>query len=126
LTALSRLATAVRIVLAAALVVLAGAVPVRMMGAAFDPFQPYPGHTADYGVARPRAIRAALPAIAERPEKVALVFGSSGLARAFVPSVFDDVLARGGKQYVSFNLARLSRRETSGLGSPSSAFRYQS
>jgi hypothetical protein len=107
LTALSRLATAVRIVLAAALVVLAGAVPVRMMGAAFDPFQPYPGHTADYGVARPRAIRAALPAIAERPEKVALVFGSSGLARAFVPSVFDDVLARGGKQYVSFNLAQL-------------------
>jgi hypothetical protein len=102
-----RLAIALRTVAAAALVVLAGAVPVRLIGAALDPFQPYPGHTADYGVVRPRAIRAALPAIVDRPEEVAVVLGSSGVARAFVPQTFDDALARGGKRYASFNLAQV-------------------
>jgi hypothetical protein len=78
-----------------------------MVARALDPFQPYPGHTSDYGVPRPRAIRAALPDIADRREEVAIVLGSSGIARAFVPSVFDDTLARSGGRYVSFNLAQL-------------------
>lgn len=101
-----RFATALRTVTAAALVVLAGAAPVRMVGAAFAPFEPYPGHTADYGVERSRAIRAALPAIADRPEQVAIVLGSSGVGRAFVPDVFDAAVSRGGRRYVSFNLAQ--------------------
>jgi hypothetical protein len=94
-------------VAAAALVVLAGAVPVRLIEASFDPFQPYPGHTADYGVVRPRAIRAALPEIADREERQVLVLGSSAVARAFVPSVFDATLASRGKPYVSYNLAQM-------------------
>ncbi len=52
MTALARLATALRTVSAAALVVLGGGAVVRATGAAFDPFQAYPGHTSDYGVAR--------------------------------------------------------------------------
>jgi hypothetical protein len=80
---------------------------VRLIGAAFDPFHPYPGHTSDYGVARTRAIRAALPDIADRPEKGVIVLGSSGLARAFVPSVFDAALDGGRGRRVSFNLAQL-------------------
>jgi hypothetical protein len=106
LTALTRIATALRVLSAAALVVILGTLPVRMVTAAFDPFQPYPGHTVDYGFVRPRAIRAALPAIADRPEETVLVLGSSGVARAFVPSVFDTALAGSGKHYVSFNLAQ--------------------
>ena len=103
----TRVAIALRTVAAAALVVLGGAVPVRLASAAFDPFEPYPGHTADYGVERSRAIRAALASIADRPEDVVIVLGSSGAARAFVPAVFDDALAIRGKRYVSFNLAQL-------------------
>ena len=40
---------------------LSSAVLVRAVAAAFNPFLPYPGHPADYGIARSRAIRAALP-----------------------------------------------------------------
>lgn len=98
------LATALRTVSAAALVVGASGAMVRTISAAFDPFQAYPGHTSDYGVARTRALRAALPEIVERPGKAVLVVGSSGLARAFVPSVFDAALDDG---HVSFNLAQL-------------------
>jgi hypothetical protein len=101
------LPTALRTVIAAALVVLAGAGIVRLVGAAFDPFEPHPGHTADYGVERPVAIRAALPSIAERPEHVAIVLGSSGIGQAFVPDTFDAALSHAGKPYVSFNLAQL-------------------
>lgn len=105
--ALPRLATALRTVTAAVLVVLGGGVLVRAIAAAFDPFQAYPGHTSDYGVARTRAIRAALPDIVGRPEKTVIVTGSSGLGRAFVPAAFDAALDRGGERYVSFNLAQL-------------------
>jgi hypothetical protein len=101
------LATALRTVSAAALVVLGGGAAVRAIGAAFDPFQAYPGHTSDYGVARTRAMRAALPDAADRPEKTAIVLGSSGLARAFVPAAFDAALDGGGERYVSFNMAQL-------------------
>ncbi|WP_169927818.1 hypothetical protein [Labilithrix luteola] len=103
----ARFSTALRTVAAAAAVVAAGAVPLRIATSCFAPFEPYPGHTSDYGVARPRAIREALPSIADRPEPVALVLGSSGVARAFVPSVFDAALAGRGKRYVSFNLGQL-------------------
>jgi hypothetical protein len=105
LTALSRLAIPFRTVAAAGLVVAASGALVRTTVAAFDPFEAYPGHTADYGVARARAVRAALPDIAERPEKTVVVLGSSGLTRAFVPSMFDASLGR--ERYVSFNLAQL-------------------
>ena len=73
--ALPRLATALRTVTAAALVVLASGALVRAIGAAFDPFQAYPGHTSDYGVARARAMRAALP-------DIAAVFGAAHHAMA--------------------------------------------
>jgi hypothetical protein len=106
LRALARLATALRTVSAAALVVLGGGASVRAIGAAFDPFQAYPGHTSDYGVARTRALRAALPDIVNRPEKTVIVLGSSGLARAFVPAAFDAALDEG-ERYVSFNMAQL-------------------
>lgn len=102
-----RVATAFRTLSAAAFVVIASGVLVRAIGAAFDPFQPYPGHTADYGVARSRAIRAALPDIASRREKTIIVLGSSGVARAFVPSVFDSAFDGGDGRHVSFNLAQL-------------------
>ncbi|MFT3776063.1 MAG: SGNH/GDSL hydrolase family protein [Minicystis sp.] len=105
--ALRRLATALRTVSAAALVVLGGGAVVRAIGAAFDPYRAYPGHTSDYGVARTRALRTALPDIAERPDKTVIVLGSSGLARAFVPAAFDAALERGGERYVSFNMAQL-------------------
>jgi hypothetical protein len=93
--------------LATALVVAASGVLVRTIGAALDPFQQYPGHTADYGVERTRAIRAALPGIVDRPEKTVIVLGSSGLARAFVPSVFDAALDRGTAHHASFYVAQL-------------------
>jgi hypothetical protein len=102
-----RLANALRVVGAAALVVAAGALPVRGINHALDPFSPYPGHTSDYGVARARAIRAVIPEIAARHDEVAIVTGSSGLARAFVPPVFDASLAGIGKKYVSYNLGQL-------------------
>jgi hypothetical protein len=98
-------ATALRTVSAVALVLMASGVLVRSLASLFDPFQPYPGHVADYRIARSRAIRAALPEIADSPRKAVLVLGSSGLARAFVPSVFDDAL--GARRYSSFNLAQL-------------------
>lgn len=107
MTALPRLATALRTVTAAVLVALGGGALVRAIAAAFDPFQAYPGHTSDYGVARTRAMRAALPAIADRPEKTVIATGSSGLARAFVPAVFDAALAGKGERYVSFDMAQL-------------------
>ncbi len=107
MTARLRLSTALRTVAAAVLVVLAGAVPVRAITAAFDPFQPYPGHTANYGVTRSRAIRAAIPDMAERTERGVVVLGSSAVARAFVPSVFDAAIDGGGKRYASFNLAQM-------------------
>jgi hypothetical protein len=103
---LRRLATALRVVLAATLVVVIGALPVRLVAHAFDPFAPYPGHTADYGIERSRAIRVALPAIAEQKEDVAIVLGSSGIGRAFVPAAFDGALASSGKRVVSYNLAQ--------------------
>jgi hypothetical protein len=92
---------------AVALVLLTSAVVVRTLAARFDPFQPYPGHVADYRIARSRAIRAKLPDIADDPRKAVLVLGSSGLARAFVPAVFDDALEAGHKRHASFNLAQL-------------------
>jgi hypothetical protein len=107
LRAWARFATALRTVSAAALVVFAGGALVRAIGAAFDPFQAYPGHTSDYGVARTRALRAALPGIADHPEKTVIVLGSSGLARAFVPAAFDAALDGGGERYVSFDMAQL-------------------
>jgi hypothetical protein len=107
LRALARLATAFRTVAAAALVVLGGGAGVRAVGAAFDPFQAYPGHTSDHGVARVRAMRAVLPEIPSRPEKTVIVLGSSGLARAFVPAAFDAALDTPAERYVSFNLAQL-------------------
>jgi hypothetical protein len=105
--ALSRLSTALRTVAAAALVVLAGSLPVRWIESALNPFEPYPGHTAPHGIARSRAIRSLFPEIAGRDEKTVIVLGSSGVARAFVPSVFDAALAGGGKRYVSYNLAQM-------------------
>lgn len=101
------LATALRTVAAAALVAFGGGAVVRAVAAAFDPFQAYPGHTSDYGVARTRAVRAALADVARRPEKTVIVTGSSGLARAFVPAAFDAALDRDGARYVSFNMAQL-------------------
>ena len=86
---------------------LASGASVRAVGAAFDPFQAYPGHRSDYGVARVRAMREALPDIVDRPEKTVVVLGSSGLARAFVPAAFDAALQGAGERYVSFNLAQL-------------------
>lgn len=106
MTAVSRLGAALRILAATALVVLASGALVRTAAGAFDPFDAYPGHTSDYGVARTRAMRAILPDIVERPEKTVVVLGSSGLARAFVPPVFDASLG-GHARYVSFNLAQL-------------------
>jgi hypothetical protein len=100
-------ATALRTVLTVALVLMTSGVVVRSIASLFDPFQPYPGHVADYRIARSRAIRAALPDIADEPRKAVLVLGSSGLARAFVPSVFDDALEGPRKRYGSFNLAQL-------------------
>src|SRR5206468_1421730 len=61
----ARLAIAIRTVLAAALVVALAGVVVRGVASSFAPFQPYPGHTSNYGFGRPRAIREALPAIAD-------------------------------------------------------------
>jgi hypothetical protein len=101
------LTTALRAVLAAALVLVTSAVLVRIIASRFDPFLPYPGHVADYRIARSRAIREALPDIADSPRKAVLVLGSSGLARAFVPAVFDDALEGGRKRHGSFNLAQL-------------------
>ncbi len=101
------LATALRTVAATALLVLGTAGVVRTTAGAFDPFRPYPGHWGDYGIARSRAIRAALADIAARPEQGVLVLGSSGLGRAFVPTVFDDALNHGRERYVSYNLAQL-------------------
>ncbi len=99
--------TALRAVSALALVIMTSAVLVRAIASRFDPFLPYPGHVADYRIARSRAIRAALPAIADSPRKAVLVLGSSGLARAFVPAAFDDALEGRLKRHVSFNLAQL-------------------
>jgi hypothetical protein len=104
---LARLATALRTVAAAALLVLVIAGVVRTIAGAFDPFLPYPGHRGDYGIARSRAIRAALADIAARPEQGVLVLGSSGLGRAFIPEVFDAALDHGRGRYVSYNLAQL-------------------
>lgn len=98
---------ALRAVSAVALVLVTSAGVVRTIASRFDPFQPYPGHVADYRIARSRAIRAALPDIADGPRKAVLVLGSSGLARAFVPAVFDDALEPGHKRHASFNLAQL-------------------
>lgn len=106
MTAFSRVAAALRILTAAALVVLASGALVRTIAATLDPFQAYPGHTSDYGVARTRAMRAALPDIVERPEKGVIVLGSSGLARAFVPPVFDAAVG-DHTRYVSYNLGQL-------------------
>ncbi len=107
--------TALRAASAALLVVVVSAVVVRLAAASFDPFRPYPGHTSDYGVARARAIRAALPDIAGRPQKTVLALGSSGLARAFVPSVFDAALDRGKTRHLSFNLAQLLQQPETAL-----------
>jgi hypothetical protein len=93
-------------VVTAALVVGAAGALVRRTAAAFDPFTAYPGHTADYGVERSRAIRAAIPLMAERPERSIVVIGSSGVARAFVPTVFDAALDGSRHRHVSFNLAQ--------------------
>lgn len=101
---MNRIVVALRTLAAAALVVVGAGAIVRTAAAAFDPFQPYPGHTANYGFVRPRAIHTALPSIARRPEKIALVFGSSGVARAFVPEVFDRSVRDA---YVSWNLAQM-------------------
>src|SRR5580693_8325179 len=102
---LPRLATALRTLAAAALLVLVASGVVRTIAASFDPFLPYPGHRGAYGIARSRAIRAALAGIAARPEQGVLILGSSGLGRAFVPTVFDDALNHGRGRYVSYNLA---------------------
>jgi len=102
-----RVPTALRTVAAAALVVLTGGALVRTIAASFDPFQPYPGHTADYGITRSRAIRSALPQIVASPQEGVIFLGSSGLGRAFVPGVFDDALDHGHGRYASFNLAQL-------------------
>jgi hypothetical protein len=104
---LARLATALRTVVAAALLVLVSGGVVRTTAAAFDPFQPYPGHRGDYGIARSRAIRAVLADIAARPEQGVLILGSSGVGRAFIPDVFDAALDHGRGRYVSYNLAQL-------------------
>jgi hypothetical protein len=100
-------ATALGALSAVALVLLASAVVVRTIAASFNPFLPYPGHVADYRVARSRAVRAALPDIVDSPRTAVIVMGSSGVARAFVPSVFDDALDGGRKRHMSFNLAQL-------------------
>jgi hypothetical protein len=100
------LATAARTLAAVALMVLCGAALVRTIAAAFDPFLPYPGHPADYGIARGRAIRAALPRIAHAPQDAVLVLGSSGVGRAFVPAAFDKALGDSGGHFLSYNLAQ--------------------
>lgn len=102
----SRLATARRTLAATALVVVGSAALVRTAATVFDPFRPYPGHPADYGIARARAIRAAIDDIADRPEETVLVLGSSGVGRAFVPAVFDHAMGGTPGRYVSFNLAQ--------------------
>lgn len=102
-----RLPVALRALLAAMLVVAAGAIPVRLANAALDPFAPYPGHDTDYGVARARAIRAAIPQIADRSDHAVVVLGSSGIARAFVPSVFDAAFVGSGRDYTSYDLGQL-------------------
>jgi hypothetical protein len=104
---LARLATACRTVAAAALVVAAAGVGVRIVASAFDPFHAYPGHASDYGVARTRAIRAALPDIADHPQKTVIVIGSSGVARAFVPASFDATFDGGRGLTTSFNLGQV-------------------
>jgi hypothetical protein len=101
-----RLFTALRVVLTAALMVAVGALPVRAVNEQLNPFAPYPGHTADYGIGRARAIRAVIPRIAASDDDVVIVTGSSGIARGFVPPVFDAALAGIGKRYVSYNLAQ--------------------
>jgi hypothetical protein len=101
------LTTALRAVSAVALVLIVSAILVRTIATLFDPFRPYPGHVADYRIARSRAIRAALPDIADSGRKAVLVVGSSGLARAFVPATFDEALEGGHKRHTSFNLAQL-------------------
>jgi hypothetical protein len=103
----ARVTVAARTVCAAALVAIGAGALVRGVAASFDPYEPYPGHTANYGFGRPRAIRDALPAIAATQGDVAIVLGSSAAARAFVPSVFDEALGRGGKSWVSYNLAQV-------------------
>jgi hypothetical protein len=109
-------ATALGAVSAVALVLLASALAVRTIAAFFDPFMPYPGHAADYRVARSRAIRAALPEIVDSPRTGVIVMGSSGVARAFVPSVFDAALDGGRKRHTSFNLAQLLLQPETALG----------
>lgn len=106
--------TGLRTLAAVALVLAASGGLVRMSVALLDPFAPYPGHTADYGVARSRAIRAALPEIVARREKTVIVLGSSGVARAFVPPVFDAAFDGGGR-YVSFNFAQLLQQPETAL-----------
>jgi hypothetical protein len=78
-----------------------------MIVSSFDPLRPYPGHTWDYGFPRVRAIRAALPDIADRPQQGVVVLGSSGVARAFVPSAFDAAYDGDHGRSVSFNLGQL-------------------
>ncbi len=102
-----RVAIALRTVLAGALVAAGAGALVRGVAASFDPFEPYPGHTANYGFGRPRAIHEALPWVAETEGDVAIVLGSSAAARAFVPAVFDEALAHGGKRIVSYNLGQV-------------------
>jgi hypothetical protein len=107
LSGLRRIATALRPVAAAALVVAGSGALVRAATAAFDPFRAYPGHTSAYGAARARAIRAVLTDIAARPGKQVLVLGGSGVARAFVPSAFDAAFAGGEAAYESYNLGQI-------------------
>jgi hypothetical protein len=108
-------AIALRTVAAAWLVVLVSAAAVRLLAASFDPCQPYPGHRSDYGVARARAIRATLPEIVGRPDKDVIVLGSSGVARAFVPSTFDAAFDEDRRRYVSYNLAQLLQQPETAL-----------
>jgi hypothetical protein len=52
--------------------------------------------------------------MAERPERSIVVLGSSGVARAFVPTVFDAALDGSRRRHVSFNLGQfLLQPETS-------------
>lgn len=107
MTVLARFATALRVVLAAALTVLGAGAVVRGITAAFDPFEPYPGHASDYGVERTRAARAMIPEIAARDEPTVIVLGSSGIARAFVPAAFDAAARADGDAVTSHDLAQL-------------------
>lgn len=104
---MTRLTVAIRVLVALALVVGIGALPIRAINAALDPFAPYPGHDTDYGVARARAIRAAIPLIADKNEHAVIVLGSSGIARAFVPSVFDAAFVGSGRDLTSYDLGQL-------------------